>query len=94
MNSANACAAPVRDQTPISPPSSQRYSSRTPAELVDASDGIITSPVMSYLPSSSAPETMPAAREVTGSRVSQQSITATAAGSSDHQPQCARASSR
>ena len=24
MNSANACAAPVRDQTPISPPSSHR----------------------------------------------------------------------
>ena len=83
MNSAKARAAPVRDQTPISPPRSQRYSSSIPAALVVASDGISTSPVMSYWPSSSAPAAMPAASEVMGSRVTQQSSTATMAGSSE-----------
>ena len=47
MNSANACAAPVRDQTPIKPPSSHKYSTTMPALLVVATEGISTSPVMS-----------------------------------------------
>ena len=82
-SSANAWAAPVRDQMPISPPNNHRYSSRTPAARVVASEGISTSPGKSYRPRISAPDTMPPSRDVTGSLVSQHSSTATTAGSSD-----------
>ena len=56
------------------------------AAPVVASDGMSTSPVRSYLPSSKAPETTPPRSAVTGSLVSQHSITATSAGNSDNQP--------
>ena len=58
------------------------------AALVVARDGISTAPVRSYWPSTRAPETMPPSSDVTGSRVSQHSITATTAGKSDQNPQC------
>ena len=87
MNCANACAAPVFDHMPISPPSSHRYRIRMPAELVDAREGMSTSPVRSYWPRIRAPETMPPSSDVTGSLLSQHRSTATNAGSSDQTPQ-------